>query len=154
LFGRHPFTDFNSIRAMHVFRSTARGGMTIIEVLFAIVILSGVMLSLSRFGQAFTRATSNAAHLATASDLAAARIEAVKGHATYATLVSTFDATIETSADATANPSMAGTDGYVRATRAARTLTDTTDFVTVTVTVTADVLTAPVAKTVLIAAFP
>jgi prepilin-type N-terminal cleavage/methylation domain-containing protein len=139
---------------MHAIRSTARAGMTLIEVLFAIVILSGVMLSLSRFGQAFTRATSNAANLAIASDLAAARIEAVKGHATYATLVSVFDADIETSTDASANPSMAGAAGYVRSTRAVRTVNDTTDFVTVTVTVNASVLTAPVAKTVLIAAFP
>lgn len=139
---------------MHAFRSTARAGMTIIEVLFAIVILSGVMLSLSRFGQAFTRATGNAAHLATASDLAAARVELIKGHATYTTIVSTFDDDVEASADPAANPSMAGTEGYVRSTQAIRTVTDTTDFVTVTVTVTADVLTAPVAKTVLIAAFP
>jgi prepilin-type N-terminal cleavage/methylation domain-containing protein len=139
---------------MHAIRSTARAGMTLIEVLFAIVILSGVMLSLSRFGQAFTRATSNAANLAIASDLATARIEAVKGHSTYATLVSTFDADIETATDATANPSMAGNAGYARSTRAVRTVNDTTDFVTVTVTVNASVLTAPVAKTVLIAAFP
>jgi type II secretory pathway pseudopilin PulG len=146
----HP--DLNSIRVMATFRSTARAGMTIIEVLFAIVILSGVMLSLSRFGQAFTRTTSNAAHLALASDLAAARIEAIKEHQAYATIVSTFDADVETPGDATANPSMAGSDGYTRTTRAARTQTDTTDFVTVTVTVNAAVLLSPVAKTVLIAA--
>jgi type II secretory pathway pseudopilin PulG len=150
-------SDLYSIREMHAFRSTAgrnRAGMTIIEVLFAIVILSGVMLSLSRFGQAFTRATSNAANLAAASDLAAARIEAIKAHGTYATIVATFDADVETSADASANPLMTGSDGYVRSTRAVRTVNDTTDFVTVTVTVSATMLSAPVAKTVLIAAFP
>lgn len=128
--------------------------MTIIEVLFAIVILSGVMLSLARFGQGFTRATRNAANLAIASDLAAARIEAIKAHADYRTIVSTFDADVETAADVTANPSMALSEGFTRTTRAVRAVTDTTDLVTVTVTVTAAALTAPLAKTVLIASFP
>lgn len=127
--------------------------MTIIEVLFAIVILSGVMLSLSKFGQAFTRATRDASHLATASDLAATRLEAIKAHATYATIVTTFHGDVEDSGDGTANPSMVGIDGYERRTAAVRTVTDTTDFVTITVTVTAPVLSTPVAKTVLIAAF-
>lgn len=131
-----------------------RRGMTIIEVLFAIVILSGVMLSLARFGQGFTRASRNAANLAIASDLAAARIEIVKAHPDYGSLVSTFDGDVETAADVTANPSMAGNDGYTRTTHAVRLVTDTTDLVTVTVTVTADVLIAPVAKTVLIAGLP
>ncbi len=131
-----------------------RRGMTIIEVLFAIVILSGVMLSLARFGQGFTRASRNAANLAIASDLAAARIEIVRAHPDYGSLVSTFDGDVETAADVTANPSMAGNDGYTRTTHAVRLVTDTTDLVTVTVTVTADVLIAPVAKTVLIAGLP
>lgn len=131
-----------------------RPGMTIIEVMFAIVILAGVMLSLSKFGQAFTRATGDSATFALASDLAMARIEAIKAHGDYATLVSTFDDDVETAADATANPSMAGSDGFTRSTQAVRTLTDSTDYVTVTVTVTAPSLKAPLAKTVLVAATP
>jgi type II secretory pathway pseudopilin PulG len=127
--------------------------MTIIEVLFAIVILSGVMLSLSRFGQSFTKAARNAANLAIASDLAMSRLEVVRGHADYGTIVSTFGGASETSAGA-ANPSMTGYDGYTRATVALRTQTDTTDFVTVTVTVSAAVLTSPIAKTLVIASFP
>jgi type II secretory pathway pseudopilin PulG len=127
--------------------------MTIIEVMFAIVILSGVMLALSRFGQGFTRATRDAASLSVASDLATARIETIKGHGTYGTLVSLFDGTSETSADVGANPSMSGYDGFLRKTAVTATATDTTDFVTVTVTVTASVLKAPMAKTVVIAAF-
>ena len=126
--------------------------MTIIEVLFAIVILSGVMLALSRFGQEFSRATRNAANLAIASDLAASRIEAARGHASYATLVPTFHGSSETSATASANPSMVGYEGYTRATKAVRTRNDTLDYVTVTVTVTASVLKAPMTKTAMIAA--
>ncbi|MBX7118317.1 MAG: type II secretion system GspH family protein [Gemmatimonadaceae bacterium] len=129
-----------------------RRGMTIIEVLFAIVILAGVMLAMSRFGQAFTRAARDAANIAVASDLATARIEAIRGHATYGTLVSTFNGTSETSAGA-ANPPMTGHTGYVRTTAATRTQSDTTDFVTITVTVTAPVLSRAVRKTAVIAAF-
>lgn len=127
--------------------------MTIIEVLFAIVILSGVMLAMSRFGQAFTRAARDAANLAVASDLATARLQAVRGHGDYATLVSTFQGSSETSATAGANPSMTGHPGYTRLTKAVRTVNDTADFVTVTVEVRADVLKRPLAKTAVIAAF-
>jgi len=131
--------------------SSRRRGMTIIEVLFAIVILSGVMLALSRFGQEFSKATRNAANLAIASDLAASRVEAVRGHAAYSTLASTFNGTSETSASSGANPSMAGYTGYTRATKAVRTANDTLDYVTVTVTVTASVLKVPMTKTAVIA---
>ncbi len=127
--------------------------MTIIEVLFAIVILSGVMLSLSRFGQNFTRATADSANLTIASDLAAARIEVIKGHATYSTIVSTYHNKTETSATATASPSMSGYDGFTRVTKAVRTQTDTTDFVTVTVSVSTSALSSALAKTVYISSF-
>jgi hypothetical protein len=48
---------------------------------------------------------------------------------------------------------MTGYTGYTRTTAAVRTLTDTTDFVTVTVTVTAAVLSRPLKKTAVVAAF-
>ncbi len=134
-------------------RRRVRRGMTIIEVMFAIVILSGVMIAMSRFGQAFTRAARNAANLAVASDLATARIEAIRGHTVYATLVSTYHGDVETATDTTANPSMTGHTGYTRTTEATRTSSASTDYTTVTVTVTADVLSKPVKKTAIIAAF-
>ena len=127
--------------------------MTIIEVMFAIVILAGVMLAMSRFGQAFTRAARDAANLAVASDLATARLEAIRGHTTYATIVSTYDGTTETPTTAGANPPMTGHTGYTRTTSATQTVTDTTDFVTVTVQVNAAVLSKPLRKTAVIAAF-
>ena len=132
-------------------RRTLRPGMTIIEVLFAIVIMSGVMLSLSRFGQSFARAQRNSAYLTVASDLATARLEAIRAHATYGTIVSTFNGDTENSADNTANPSMTGYEGYTRTTAAVLTSTDSTHFVTVTVTVSSANLTSPVTKTVIIA---
>lgn len=124
--------------------------MTLIEVLFAIVILSGVMLALSRFGQGFTRANRNAANLAVASDLATARIETVRSHTDYSTLVATFNNATESGAGA--NPSMEDYPGFTRTTAAVRTANDTLDIVTVTVEVTASVLTAPLRKTAVIAA--
>jgi len=132
--------------------SSRRRGMTLIEVMFAIVILSGVMLALSRFGQGFARANRNAANLATASDLASARLEAIKAHGNYASLDSLF-AGSETSGSSSANPSMSGYDGYTRVTKAVRTVNDSLDYVTVTVTVTAPVLSAPMRKSVVIGAF-
>lgn len=129
-----------------------RRGMTITEVMFAIVILSGVMLALSRFGDGFARANRNAANLAIASDLASARLEAIKAHGTYATLETRFDGT-ETSATADANPSMRGYEGYTRVTTAVRTVNDSLDYVTITVTVTAPILSVPMRKTVVIGVF-
>jgi prepilin-type N-terminal cleavage/methylation domain-containing protein len=137
---------------MPVRLSPRRRGMTLIEVMFAIVILSGVMLALSRFGQGFSRANRNAANLAIASDLAIARLEAVKAHGDYAALDTLFDGS-ETSATATANPSMSSYPGYTRVTKSVRTVNDSLDYVTVTVTVTAPVLTAPMQKTIVIGAF-
>lgn len=127
--------------------------MTLIEVLFAIVIMSGVMLSLSRFGQAFARGQRTSAYLTIASDLAAARLEAIRAHASYASIVSTYNGDTETSSDTLANPSMSGYAGYTRTTAAVATVTDSTDYVTVTVTVSSSNLTAAVSKTVIIASY-
>jgi prepilin-type N-terminal cleavage/methylation domain-containing protein len=138
------------MKSMHL--SARRRGMTIIEVMFAIVILSGVMLALSRFGQGFARANRNAANLAIASDLASARLEAIKAHGNYGALDTLFDGS-ETSASLNANPSMSGYTGFTRVTKAVRTANDSLDYVTVTVTVTASVLSAPMRKSVVIGAF-
>ena len=126
-----------------------RRGMTLIEVMFAIVIMSGVMLALARFGQGFTRATRNAANLSVASDLAMNRLELVLAHPSYEGIDS-FVAT-EDSADESANPSMEGRPGFTRTTSVA--VSDAPAFRTVTVTVTSAALTAPVTKTAIIAAF-
>lgn len=110
--------------------------MTIIEVMFAVVILSGVMLALSRFGQAFTRATREAATVGIASDLATARLEVIRAYPTYDSL-GTF---VETETDSTAYPSMDGFSGYTRSTAVATRQTKVgarliVEYKTVTVTV-------------------
>lgn len=123
--------------------------MTIIEVMFAIVILAGVMLALSRFGQGFTRATRTAATLSLASDLAMARLEVIRAHPVYAQLDG-FAAT-EVGGDAGAYPSMAGYEGFTRTTTVSHSADP--DFRTVTVTVTSPRLPSPVAKTAVIAVY-
>ncbi|MBW7933281.1 MAG: prepilin-type N-terminal cleavage/methylation domain-containing protein [Gemmatimonadaceae bacterium] len=97
---------------------TRRSGMTLIEVIIAVMILSGVLIGLSNFTRRFQHLTNNHDALATASELATARLEAVKLHRTYSTLVSTFNGTTETSATSTANPSMSGFPDYTRTTSA------------------------------------
>lgn len=127
--------------------------MTIIEVLFAVVILSGVMLALSRFGQAFTRATRDASVLGIASDLATARLEVIRAYPFYDSLA--VFAVTETVANG--YPSLAGYTGYSRTTAvsAARQITVgarvISEYRTVTVTVTAPALASKVTKSLDIA---
>ena len=75
--------------------------MTLIEVIISVMILSGVLIGLSNFTRRFQHLTSNHDALAIASELATARLEAVKLHRPYSTVVATFDATTETSAPTT-----------------------------------------------------
>lgn len=123
--------------------------MTIIEVLFAIVILSGVMLSLSRFGQGFARASRDATYLSEASDLAAARLDAILAHNDYASLGTRFNGTVEPAPNA-AYPSMAGYSGYERRTAVAFVTTDTARYARITVTVSSPKLSAPLRKSVIV----
>lgn len=128
--------------------------MTLIEVIISVMILSGVLIGLSNFTRRFQSLTSNHTALATASELATARLEAVKQHGTYLTLVSTFDATSETSATSSANPPMTQYPGYTRTTSVVRTGPSTTaDYLTVTVTVTETGTSTTVRKSLVIAAF-
>lgn len=128
--------------------------MTLIEVIIAVMILSGVLIGLSNFTRQFQRLTNNHDALAIASELATARLEAVALHPTYTTLVSTFDGTSETSATTSANPPMTLHPGYTRTTSAVRTgPTATADYVTVTVTVAHTPTSTTVRKSLVLAAF-
>ena len=73
-----------------------RRGMTLIEVIIAIVILSLTMLGLANFSRIFQHSTSDTTMMALASDLAIARVEEVKGYRVYSTLVTTYGSTTET----------------------------------------------------------
>lgn len=124
----------------------SRRGMTLIEVIIAVVILSGAMLGLANFGRRFQHATQNASDGTLASDLAAARMETIKGYRVYANLVATYDAVSETFTDPVYK-------GFTRYTHVVRTNTTSDDYTTVTVKVTGNSLSAPLYKTTVIAKF-
>jgi prepilin-type N-terminal cleavage/methylation domain-containing protein len=131
-----------------------RSGMTLIEVIISVMILSGVLIGLSNFTRRFQHLTTNHDALAIASELATARLEVVRLHRTYSTLISTFDGTSETSATSSANPPMTQYPGYTRTTSVVRTgPTTTADYMTVTVTVTNTPTGTNVTKSLVIAAF-
>jgi len=130
-----------------------RSGMTLIEVIIAVMILSGVFIGLSNFTRRFQRLTTNHDALAIATELATARLEVVRLHRTYSTLVSTFNGTSESSSTS-ANPSMTDFPGYTRTTAAVRTgPSSSADYVTVTVTVSNTATGTSVTKSLVIAKF-
>lgn len=128
--------------------------MTLIEVIISVMILSGVLIGLSNFTRGFQKLTDNHTALASASELATARLEALEQHRPYSTLVSTFNATTETSATVGANPPMTQYPAYTRTTSVVRTgPSSTADYVTATVTVTNAATSTTVSKSLVIAAF-
>jgi prepilin-type N-terminal cleavage/methylation domain-containing protein len=138
-------------RGLHTGRaSIARRGMTLIEVMIAIVILSGAMLSLAKFGGKFEHTTATASDMSLASDLAVARVEQIKAYRVYTSLVATYNNASETF------PTDAVYRGFTRVTRVTRCTgcpTATNDYITVTATVSGRSLVAPIAKTTIIALF-
>jgi Tfp pilus assembly protein PilV len=123
--------------------------MTLVEVILAIVILSGTMLGLGNFARKFQSANSGSTAKTLASDLGAQRIEEVRSYRPYSSIVSTYGSTSE--------PYTSGVyKGFTRTTTAVRCAscpTATNDYVTVTVSVTGNGLAVAVTKTVVIAAF-
>ena len=135
-------------------RSGHRSGMTLIEVIISVMILSGVLIGLSNFTRRYQHLTGNHEALATASELATARLEAIEQYRPYSSLAATFNGTSETSATSGANPPMTQYPGYARTTSVVRTgPTATADYVTITVTVSETGTGTSVSKSLVIAAF-
>jgi prepilin-type N-terminal cleavage/methylation domain-containing protein len=130
--------------------AAARSGMTLIEVMIAIVILSGAMLGLARFGGKFEHTTATASDMSLASDLAVARIEQIKAFRVYTSLVATYNNVTETYPG---DPVYNGFTRVTRVTRCAGCPTLNNDYITVTATVSGRSLVAPIAKTTIIAFF-
>jgi prepilin-type N-terminal cleavage/methylation domain-containing protein len=134
-------------------RAAVRGkrrGMTLIEVMIAIVILSGAMLGLAKFGGQFEHTTATAGDMSLASDLATARIEQVKTYRVYASIVATYNNVTDTYAT---DAVYKGFSRLTKATRCASCPTASNDYITVTVTVSGRSLVAPISKTTIIAVF-
>ena len=131
-------------------RRVVRRGMTLIEVMISIVILSGAMLGLAKFGKNFQHTTSTSSDMSLASDLAVARIEQIKAFRVYLSLVATYNGTTETFAT---DPIFKGFTRKTYVTRCAGCPTLINDYITVTAIVSGNSLAAPISKTTIIAVF-
>lgn len=132
------------------FRARARRGMTLIEVMIAIVILSGAMIGLAKFGGNFEHITATSADMSLASDLATQQIEQIKAFRVYSTLVATYNNVTTTYPN---DPVYKGFTRVTKATRCNNCNSTTNDYTTVTVTVSGRSLVSPIAKTTIIAVF-
>ena len=129
----------------------SRRGMTLIEVMIAIVILSGAMLGLAKFGGQFEHTTATAGDMSLASDLAvAAHRGRSRPYACTPPSSATYNNVTETYAT---DPVYKGFTRTTKAVRCTGCPTATNDYVTVTVTVTGRSLVAPISKTTIIAVF-
>lgn len=127
-----------------------RRGMTLIEVMIAIVILSGAMIGLARFGGNFEHTTATASDMSLASDLATLQIEQVKAFRVYTSIVATYNNITQTYVG---DPLYNGFTKKTVAARCAGCPTANNDYTTVTVTVSGRSLAAPISKTTIIAVF-
>ncbi len=130
-------------------RRQRRRGMTLVEVILAIVILSGTMLGLGNFARKFQSSNSGSTSKALASDLAAQRIVDVLAYKPYSSIVSTYNGTSESYTTG----AFAVLTRTTAAARCSGCPTATTDYITVTVSVSGNDLATPVRKTVVVAAF-
>ena len=121
-----------------------RRGMTLMEVMVAMVILTGALLGMGRFITSFQHSTSNNSLSSTATDLVVDRLETIKSNTSYVNLTATY-AAIEAA--------IPGFPNYTRVTQVLRTNTASTDYTAVTVTVSHPGLSKPVKKSTIIAAF-
>ncbi|MDQ8165980.1 MAG: prepilin-type N-terminal cleavage/methylation domain-containing protein [Gemmatimonadota bacterium] len=135
--------------AMRALPQLRRRGMTLVEVILAIVILSGTMLGLGNFARKFQSSNSGSTSKALASDLAAQRIADVLAYRPYSSIVSTYNGTSESYTTGV----FAGLTRATSAVRCSGCPTATTDYITVTVSVSGNDLSTAVTKTVVVAAF-
>ena len=125
----------------------ARSGITLVEVVISVALLSGTLLSLAAFTFRLLQSASNARVTATASQLVADRLETVKGAQRYGAIDTLFPGT--------ENP-VSGFPGFIRQTMVQHVggnATDSVDYRVITVEVRNARLAAAMRKTTVIAAF-
>lgn len=136
-----------SSKPRSVERARGRAGMTLVEVLIAVVILGGAVLSMGGYMTQFQRAVSESNARAVGSQLAADRLELVKGWTNYLTLKATYEGT---------EAVLPGFPGYSRRTVITHVgggARDLVDYYMVTVIVTSPRLSTPVKHSTAIARF-
>lgn len=127
-------------------RGLRRSGMTLVEVIVAMLLLVTVILVLGGFSAKFAQASGQAHLIVLANELAATRLDAVRQQPTYAaidSLVGVFAVKSDFSVD-TVRTQMIRIGGAI---------TDSVDYKLVTVTVTHPAMRKTVTKTTAIAAF-
>ena len=123
-----------------------RTGMSLVEVIVAIIILTGVVLVLGAFSAQFAQASGQAHLVVNANELAATRLDAVRQQPTYAA-IDTLARTDSVKADFTyytVRTQIAHIGGAV---------TDSVDYKMVTVTVTHPSMKKTITKSTAVAAF-
>lgn len=127
--------------------SGAGRGMTLIEIIIALSILAVVVLGMGQFAFNFSRTERQSEARTTGTFLADQRLSVIRSSPNYSGIDSTYGV---------AEPSISGFPGYARTTTIVHTggplPTYTTDYKTITVTVTSPALKSPVIKTVVVAA--
>lgn len=124
-----------------------RVGMTLVEVIVAMVLLAGVLLSLGAFSASLARTAGTARLTAIGAQLVADRLETVKGAPRYTAIESLYVAM---------ESAIPGFSGFTRQTTVRRVgglPTDTIDYKIVTVEVANPSLSKPVRKSTVIAPF-
>jgi prepilin-type N-terminal cleavage/methylation domain-containing protein len=130
----------NTHRAMRL-------GMTLMEVMVALILLGGVLLSLGKFSAGLARSSGTARLLATATQLVSDRIGTVKGAPRYSAIESLYVAS---------ESQVSGFKDFKRVTTVKRIggkASDSIDYKIITVEVSNPSLTKPVRKSTIIAPF-
>jgi prepilin-type N-terminal cleavage/methylation domain-containing protein len=127
--------------------ASIRAGMTLIEVIVAMVLLTGALLSMSAFIARYANVTGAVARRSEANELVADRLEEVKGALRYSAIDSLYAKT---------EPSIPNHPGLTRQTLVTRTggaAPSLYDYKTVTVIVNGPGLKTPSKKTTVISVF-
>jgi type II secretory pathway pseudopilin PulG len=135
-----------SRRSRVLLRGVRRKGMSLVEVIVAMMLLVGVILVLGAFSAQFARATAQAHLIVLANELAATRLDAVRQQPSYVAI----DSLVRT------DTVKADFSSYAVRTQMVKIgggVTDTVDYKLVTVTVTHPAMKKIVSKTTAVAAF-
>lgn len=132
---------------VRLIRGASRRGMTLVEVIIAITLLSGALLSMGAFVARFATVTGNTALRGEANELVADRLEEVKGALKYATIETNY---------AKAEAVIVNHPGFSRQTLVTHTgglPPSVYDYKTITVIVTNPALKIPAKKSTIISVF-
>lgn len=128
-------------------RGLRKKGMTLVEVIVAMMLLVGVVLVLGGFSAKFAQASNQAHLIVLANELASTRLDAVREQPTYVALDTLIHLNDSVKAD------FSWYHIKTQVVRIGGALTDSVDYKLVTVTVTHPAMRKSVAKTTAVAAF-